>query len=294
MKKDIIQYNLYGENDKALVPDFVHCETIETRSKAHNWEIKPHVHLNLCQIFLFESGEGVIIGDKEETVLQPPCIVVMPAHKLHGFRYSAETNGRVITLSDTFLEQLFKDSPKVHLELNQMRHIPIQGETARFDSLIRIIDHISVELYENFAEKRLAIQAYLSILLVQVFRFAEQQERQLFDTDNRQLAYFQAFQKEIKKSLSASKTVIEYAKTLNITTVHLNRICQAVAHKTALEVVHEHIISEAKKYLLHTSYTITEICYMLGFNDLAYFSRLFKQEVGKSPKLFRGNTPLNS
>lgn len=289
MKKSIIQYNLYGENDKAVIPDFVHCETIETRSKAHDWEIKPHVHLNLLQIFLFERGEGVIVGEKEETVLQPPCIVIMPAHKLHGFRYSAETNGRVITLSDSFLDNLFKDSPNVNLELNQMRHIPIEGETVRFESLIRIIDHISVELYENFSEKRLAIQAYLSILLVQVFRFAQQDEKQLLDTDNRQLAYFQAFQKDIKKSLSASKTVAEYAKALNITTVHLNRICQSVAHKSALEVVHEHIINEAKKYLLHTSYNITEICYMLGFNDPAYFSRLFKQEVGKSPKLFRGN-----
>ena len=59
---------------------------------------------------------------------------------------------------------------------------------------------------------------------------------------------------------------MEYAKTLNITTVHLNCICRAVAHKTALAVVHEHIISEAKKYLLHTSYTITVVI----FNVLAY------------------------
>jgi AraC family transcriptional regulator, transcriptional activator of pobA len=108
------------------------------------------------------------------------------------------------------------------------------------------------------------------------------------------LTYFQEFQKNIKRSFSASKTVTEYAKELNITTVHLNRICQAVAQKSALQVAHEHIISEAKKYLLHTSYTITELCYMLHFNDPAYFSRLFKKEVGVSPKAFRVERNANS
>lgn len=287
MKKNIIKYGLYGEDEKALVPDFVHCETIETRSRAHDWEIKPHVHLNLFQIFLFEKGAGMIVGEKQDTVLQTPCIVVMPANNLHGFRYTTETNGRVITLSDSFLESLFKTSPKVNLELNQMRHIPIDNETARFESLIRTIDRISEELYEDFQEKRLALQAYLSILLVEVFRFAHKSEQSLLKIDNRQLRYFQDFQKNIKKTLSASKTVAEYAKELNITPVHLNRICKAVAQKSALQVAHEHIISEAKKYLLHTSYTITEVCYMLQFNDIAYFSRHFKKEVGVSPKAFR-------
>jgi AraC family transcriptional regulator, transcriptional activator of pobA len=287
MKKNIVKYGLYGEDEKALIPDFVHCETIETRSRAHDWEIKPHIHLNLFQIFLFEKGEGVIIGEKEDTTLQTPCIVVMPANNLHGFRYTTETNGRVITISDSFLESLFKTSPKVNMELNKMRHIHIENEIARFESLIRIIDRISQELYEDLPEKRLAMQAYLSILLVEVFRFVYQRQERLFKTDNRQLTYFQAFQKNIKKALSASKTVTEYAKELNITTVHLNRICQAVAQKSALQVAHEHIISEAKKYLIHTSYTITEVCYMLHFNDPAYFSRLFKKEVGVSPKAFK-------
>ena len=287
MKKNIVKYGLYGEDEKALIPNFVHCETIESRSRAHDWEIKPHIHLNLFQIFLFEIGEGVIIGEKENITLQPPCIVVMPANHLHGFRYTSDTNGRVITLSDSYLETLFKMSPNVVLELNQMRHIAVEENNPNFESLIRIIDRISEELYEDFHEKRLALQAYLSILLVEVFRFAHKSEQSLLKMDNRQLRYFQDFQKNIKKTLSSSKTVAEYAKELNITPVHLNRICKAVAQKSALQVAHEHIISEAKKYLLHTSYTITEVCYMLQFNDIAYFSRLFKKEVGLSPKAFK-------
>jgi AraC family transcriptional regulator, transcriptional activator of pobA len=81
--------------------------------------------------------------------------------------------------------------------------------------------------------------------------------------------------------------VVEYARELNSTTAHLNRICQAVAQKTTSQIVEEYIIGEAKKYLLHISYSISEISYMINFNDPAYFSRLFKKHCGASPKIFR-------
>ena len=139
----------------------------------------------------------------------------------------------------------------------------------------------------NIFEKKIALQAYLSILLVEVFRFTQQYTEGVLKPDNRQLKYFQAFQKSIKKSLSALKTVSEYAQELGITPVHLNRICQAVAGKSASQLAEEHIMAEAQKYLTHTDYTITEISYMLDFNDPAYFSRVFKKQMGMSPKDFR-------
>ncbi len=290
-KRTLVTYDgLYGENDTASLPDFVHCEMLESRSKTYNWEIKQHLHTHLYQIFLIESGEGILNHNNEKLSFQAPCIITIPANHLHGFSFQTLSNGRVITLSDSFAETLFKTSPKVVLELNRLIHIPILPvEEAQFGSLIRIIDRISKELYEDLAEKQVALQAYLSILFVEVFRFAKQREELFLKSDNRQLKYFQDFQKNIKKSSSALKTVTEYATELNITTVHLNRICQAVAQKSALELAQEHILAEADKYLTHTSYTITEISYMLDFNDPAYFSRFFKKHKGVSPKVFREN-----
>lgn len=286
MKKIFTHYNLYGEQGQTPLPDFVHCENIESRSKAYNWEIKPHLHSQLYQLFLIDTGEGFLLLDKKEVPFQAPCIITMPTNHLHGFRYSMPTDGRVLTISESYLEQLFKMSPKVFLALNQVRMISILNEKETFDNLIRLIDQIGRELYEDFSEKQMALQAYLSLLLIEVFRFSKQDTEGL-KSDNRQLQYFQDFQKSIKKSLSAIKTVSEYASELNITTVHLNRICQSVAQKSASQIAEEYVIGEAKKYLLHTSYSITEISYMLDFNDPAYFSRLFKKHSGTSPRLFR-------
>ena len=83
------------------------------------------------------------------------------------------------------------------------------------------------------------------------------------------------------------KFINEYARELNITPVHLNRICQATVGKSALRAVHEFLFLEAEKYLKYTKYSVSEIAYRLNFEDAAYFSRFFSKYAGVSPKQYR-------
>jgi AraC family transcriptional regulator, transcriptional activator of pobA len=288
MKKRFTHYNLYGEETKTLLPYFVHCETIEYRSSAHNWAIETHLHSQLFQIFLIETGAGCLVLEKTEIPFQAPCILTVPINHLHGFRYDMPTNGRVITLSEMYLDLFLQECPKAFLAINQLLHIPVLGYEERFISLIKIIDNIHKELNDNLSEKQTAIQAYLTLLLIQIFRFTKQNTGGV-QNENLVLRYFNDFQKNIKKSLSAMKTVEEYAQELHISKVHLNRICQTVAQKSASKLAEEYILNEAQKLLQETDYPISEIAYRLKFNDPAYFSRLFKKYFLVSPKMFRQN-----
>jgi AraC-like DNA-binding protein len=49
------------------------------------------------------------------------------------------------------------------------------------------------------------------------------------------------------------------------------------------------VVSEAKKMLVEDNHSISEIAYQLGFENPPYFSRLFKKEVGMSPKEFKNH-----
>jgi AraC-like DNA-binding protein len=57
--------------------------------------------------------------------------------------------------------------------------------------------------------------------------------------------------------------------------------------KTALEHIHIYLISEAKNKLIGDEKSISEIAYALGFENISYFSRLFKKQVGISPNVFK-------
>jgi AraC family transcriptional activator of pobA len=82
-------------------------------------------------------------------------------------------------------------------------------------------------------------------------------------------------------------SVQDMAERLNISAGYLTDVLKQESGKTALEHIHIYLISEAKNKLKGEDKSVSEIAYGLGFENLSYFSRLFKKEVGISPNLFK-------
>jgi len=77
------------------------------------------------------------------------------------------------------------------------------------------------------------------------------------------------------------------AEHLNLSSRYLSDLLKKETGKTALELIHIYLISEAKNLLMVADQSVSEIAYTLGFENLPYFSRLFKKEVGISPNQFK-------
>ncbi len=54
-------FHLYGDPPDDQAFDFIHVETIVSRSSMHDWLIRAHRHRNLFQILLVEKGGGEMI-----------------------------------------------------------------------------------------------------------------------------------------------------------------------------------------------------------------------------------------
>ena len=98
-------------------------------------------------------------------------------------------------------------------------------------------------------------------------------------SDNISKIYFRRFKQLIKTNYAYKKTVEKYAHDLTISSGHLNRICRLVTNKPPKDVIIDYFISEAQIELQHDEKTITEVAYRLGFDDPAYFSRLFRKFI---------------
>jgi AraC family transcriptional regulator, transcriptional activator of pobA len=282
--KKIINYGLYGETDKRFVPDFVHFELLKTRSAVNNWEIKPHIHTQLFQLSFIESSTAASAHfDDEITLLTPPCLVYIPQNTVHGFDFTPDAQGCVIVAAVSFIEHLFKESPNILFNLNKPQVLSLGNESPH---IAPIIDKIRIEMLEELPERTAALRTYFGFLLMEIFRFSSRQTA-VSTSNNRNLAYFRDFQRRIQQTNSLKKTITEYAQELTITPVHLNRVCQSVAGKTASQIVQEHLISEAERYLKQSDLSVSEIAYLLNFENLSYFTRLFKKHVGVSPKDFK-------
>ncbi len=81
---------------------------------------------------------------------------------------------------------------------------------------------------------------------------------------------------------------LEYiCQQIGISKNHLCRIFNETTGTTILTVLKRKRIAEAEKLLLHTNELISTICFYCGFNDLSYFYRCFKEEMGSNPGTFR-------
>ncbi len=82
-------------------------------------------------------------------------------------------------------------------------------------------------------------------------------------------------------------TVNFIASRLNISPRYLSDLLKQETGKTAMELIHIFLISEAKNMIAGGARNISEIAYELGFENPPYFSRLFKKEVGMNPNQFK-------
>lgn len=82
-------------------------------------------------------------------------------------------------------------------------------------------------------------------------------------------------------------TVNVLASQLNLSPRYLSDLLKQETGKTAIELIHIYLVNEAKNRLKSDDQSVSEIAYELGFENLPYFSRLFKKETGVSPKQFK-------
>ncbi|MES2063840.1 MAG: AraC family transcriptional regulator [Bacteroidota bacterium] len=82
-------------------------------------------------------------------------------------------------------------------------------------------------------------------------------------------------------------TVHALASQLNLSSRYLSDMLKQETGKTAMELIHIYLVNEAKNRLKSDDQRVSDIAYELGFENLPYFSRLFKKETGVSPNQFK-------
>ena len=83
------------------------------------------------------------------------------------------------------------------------------------------------------------------------------------------------------------RTAKDYAQRLAIHVNHLNKILKESTGKTTTGIISARLTQEAKILLKQTNWTISEIAWCLGFEEVAHFSNFFKKHTALSPLEFR-------
>ncbi|MGV3573943.1 MAG: helix-turn-helix domain-containing protein [Devosia sp.] len=265
-------YALYGE--QVAKEDWLHWESIQSRSRLYGYRIAPHRHEQFFQVLHLTGGWAGVTLDDGKFDIRRQGVVVVPALTVHGFAFSDDVEGIVVTLMERDLLGLGLDLPG-----------PMVLEGQAFE-VGEALDRLIAEADRPGASHEAAMRALLTLLLVALTR-AQREGRPQGEVADRALLHAKAFRTLVDHQFRQSRKIGDYAGQLGISQTHLNRVSREVLGASALEVIERRIALEARRMLLFSSLSIKEIGAELGYEDPAYFSRVLTRVLGMSPAVFR-------
>lgn len=94
---------------------------------------------------------------------------------------------------------------------------------------------------------------------------------------------------ELRKATGNDISIQDIADELGISRYHLCRVFKESQGMTLLEYIAEIRMRHAKQLLEETDLSVSEVARQVGFNNVTYFHKRFKQSFGITPNQIRKN-----
>lgn len=283
-------FKLYGETRHWPTPDLLHCESIPERSRLHDWRIQPHRHNDLVHLLHLSAGEVGLELEGSHHRGRAPLLIVVPALSIHGFRFSPDTQGHIITLARPLSEALTTRLGEAAAILSRAAPYPLREPQAR--RIARLVEQVDDEYRHPAPGREALLGALCDALVVEASRLSAPAGRHASPRrEDRSLRHLKNYQALIEQQFRQQPSVERFAEQLGMTSAHLNLLCRRLAGRSALQLLHERLLLEAKRQLTYTNMTVGQVADSLGFSEPAYFTRFFKRLTGFSPRDFRRRQP---
>jgi AraC family transcriptional activator of pobA len=283
-------FHLYGDPPDDQAFDFVHAETISSRSSVNGWTISPHRHRNLFQILLAERGGGVLDLEADAIPFEAPAVILLAPTVAHGFRFRPrETEGFVVSFTEDVAGALGENGTAALARLRTLASNPLLSFSRADDAerLARLCRELLDETSLAREGYEVAARSYLALIGIEVARLAASRRRTGTVTLTAGDPTVELLRRLIEVHFQTERNIGFYAGKLAMTPDRLNDHVKRATGVTAGHLLRQRILTEAKRQLVFTRLTVGEIAYDLAFADPSHFGRFFKKQTGTTPQAFR-------
>lgn len=131
------------------------------------------------------------------------------------------------------------------------------------------------------------IRTIIKAILLEMLSNMETDQCQSAEGENKTQFQFNRFLQILSSEDVKHRPIDFYADRLCISSKYLSVICSKVSGKSARQWIDEYTVEDIRYHLLNTDYSIKEIAYRLGFENLSFFGKYVKRHFDKSPSELR-------
>ena len=232
-------------------------------------------------ILVTEGSIEHFIDFKNEIVAAPvACYVSMG--KMHKLVPHHDLRGWVINYQSEFIPE-----SKLNFYSNffETTNVPLSkhGCMNRFLNVCRIIEN-------EYKQEEIDYQTISHLTSGLISMIDAERKRNLpveITAKSSQITVFNTFLKILEDNFRRAEGVPFYADKMNMSDRNLNIICKNNFQKNVSEIIETRKLIEAKRMLLHTNKSVSEIGFELGYNEKSYFTRVFRNKTNVTPTEFR-------
>lgn len=263
--------------------DCLHYESVAVRGSEMHWTIPAHRHEGLHQFQMLEAGrlQGSIDGREFEA--EAPAMLMLAPGSVHGFSYTPDAVGHQLTIPTAALRQQLHGSGLVEQDLSASF---ILAGDAFAQRVAPLFQQIAREFAATAPGRVHALLSLAALVAIESIRgrgeqIAREQVKGVRD------ALVQRFLALAEKHYAEHRPLDFYAAQLDVTTDHLSRCCRRIAGRSALQLLHDRLMLEARRLLAYTPMPVAQVAEQLGYADPAYFTKVFGREMRHSPIAYR-------
>jgi AraC family transcriptional regulator, transcriptional activator of pobA len=252
---------------------------------------KEHAY-DFYSLILFTQGSGSIKIKDDIFPVKPQTLCIIGPGQLHSFEGLEDVEGIVFFFCQDFYVEEFSF---VRL-LNVYSYTSQTGnnicnpcirlsdnEFAAINSEINSI-HSEYELYAPTNNSAVIIRSHLNILLLKLTDLYELKSGKSNSTDS---IIIHSLSHLVDSYFIKEQHLGFYTTAFNISESQLNEICNKHFNCGLKKILQNRLMQEARKLLLSSDLSVSEIAYKLNFEDNSYFNKVFKSKIGITPKRFR-------
>ena len=231
-------------------------------------------------------------------LLEPEYLVTEAANGEEGILKARETIPDLI-LTDLMMPVMdgYQFSKEIRMD-ERTSHIPLIMVTARAgseDKIEGLETGVDEYIIKPFSSRELKVRVRTLIDQRTLLRKCFSMSSLIKPSKVTHKSLDQVFLEKVVKIIESHfedplYSIESLAGEVNMSVSQLNRKLNALIDQPAGQLMRSLCLQRAAELLKNKTGTIAEICYQLGFNDQAYFSRAFKKQFGCSPSEYMNLT----